>query len=98
MAANKEVKARIIMVRTGVSDVETPASGMTSVEISFKPQSSGSWTTRTASYSSSGHWYIDETLSISADLGLYDVRVDVTDPDAGVGTKTDTGEFTVIVL
>jgi hypothetical protein len=89
-----------VRMYTGVSDLET-ASNLLTVQISYKPHSSGSWTTITSTTWLSlygGYWYYDWVIPGSATLGSYDVKVDVSDPSGGSASNTVSNSFTVTLI
>ena len=66
------------------------------MSISYRP-SLGSWTEVVAEFNSKwDYWYIDWTIPGGADLGMYDVKVDVDDGDGGIVSRTDTDKLNVI--
>ena len=80
---------------THVTDNETDSASLT-VNIRYRRQR-GKWTTVAASYSApNNYWYVDWSIPGGADLGLYDVKVDVFDGDGSSATATDPGEYDVI--
>ena len=89
-------RGKTITILTQVSDPETAASEL-NVNISYRPQG-GSWISGTPviDHETSNYWYYNWDIPMDADLGLYDIKIDVEDPDGGTTTDTDTGEFQVI--
>jgi hypothetical protein len=84
-----------VRMYSNISDVESASSAL-DVNISYRLQG-GSWTTETATYRvDKNYWYIDWLIPIDATPGLYDVKVDVEDPDGGVNSSIETGEFNVV--
>jgi hypothetical protein len=78
-----------------VSDPETASSAL-DVNISYRVQGED-WTTESATYRADvDYWYIDWVIPLDAETGLYDVKIDVMDPDEGVDTSTETGEFEIV--
>jgi uncharacterized repeat protein (TIGR02543 family) len=87
-----------IRIFSGVLDAETVSSGLT-VHISYKAQSDSSWTGPIlASWEPlyGGYWYYDWSIPSGASVGLYDVKVEASDPDGGSASLTGTNMFTVV--
>ena len=83
-----------LFLRTVVSDRETPSSGL-SVDIGLRLQG-GTWIFKEATYETSqDYWYIYWNIPIDAELGLYDVRVDASDPHDGTNFQIVEGLFSV---
>jgi hypothetical protein len=88
-------RGRTLRMYSRISDAETPSSGLT-VSVSYRRQA-GSWTTVPASYNpGQDYWYVDWTISGDAQLGLYDVKVDVIDPNGGSASTTVLNQFNVV--
>ena len=84
-----------VRMYTKVSDAETASASLT-VRISYRPQG-GNWTTRIATYDApNNYWYVSWTIPEDADLGLYDVKVNVSDGNGGSATATELGEYNII--
>jgi subtilisin family serine protease len=85
-----------VRILTIVEDAETPSDELT-VTIGYKAQADTTWTNVTASWESvwGEYWYIDWLIPGGATAGLYDVLIQVSDPDGGSATQTETGEFNV---
>jgi hypothetical protein len=80
---------------TKVSDAETASASLT-VSISYRPQG-GDWVTAAATYSApNNYWYVSWAIPEGAVLGLYDVKVDVSDGKGGSASATELGEYNVI--
>jgi len=85
----------LVRLYSRVSDLETPASGLT-VTISYMPQG-GEWMPLSTTYYAAGdYWYYDWDIPMDAATGPYDLKVEVEDPDGGYATLTETDEFTVV--
>ena len=64
--------------------------------ISYRPEG-GSWVDRAASYYSAGdYWIVDWVIPSYADLGPYDLKVEVWDEDGGFASRTELGKFNVV--
>jgi hypothetical protein len=88
-------RGKTLRIYSGVSDAETPSQDLT-VSISYRPQG-GEWTTTQASYNPTwDYWYIDWTIPGGATLGLYDVKVDASDPNGGSVSSTVLSQFKVV--
>jgi hypothetical protein len=78
-----------------VADLETNMSDLL-VTISYRPQG-GAWVNVSATYQPNrGNWYYDWVIPGDAVVGLYDIMVNVSDPDGGATLRLETGEFNVV--
>jgi len=88
-------QGEVVRMYSQVSDVETTSWDL-SVNVSYRVQG-GDWVTEAATYKADkDFWYMDWTIPMDAPVGLYDVKVDVKDPDGGTESLTELGEFEVI--
>ena len=88
-------RGKTVFMYSQISDAETPSNQLT-VSISYRLQGGG-WTTASATYSpGGGYWYVDWVVPGGAAAGLYDVKVEVSDPNGGSASSTQTGRFNIV--
>jgi len=89
------IAGKTLRIYTGVSDADTPPADLT-VKISYGP-SGGSLTEKTGAYFSAwDYFYYDWVIPIDAATGIYDVKVNVTDPNGGTASSSQTDMFEVV--
>jgi hypothetical protein len=90
-----EALGSTLRIYYGISDAETPSSGLT-VSISYRT-SGGGWVTKTALYDVPyNYWYFDWVIPGGATPGFYDVKVDVSDPNGGSTSSTTMNAFKLV--
>jgi hypothetical protein len=88
-------RGKTVRIYTRVSDAETDVSSLW-VRIKYRVQG-GSWVTVTPTYHViSDQWRFEWSIPLDAELGLYDVKVVVKDPDGGRAVKIEKGEFEIV--
>lgn len=83
-----------VRIYTRVSDNETLTQSL-NVEIRYRPPG-GVWTTNTATYNESKNYFYYDLDTTSIELGMYDVKVRVSDLEGRHVSKTELGEFDII--
>ena len=83
---------KTLRIYSWVSDADTAQADL-AVSISYRP-SGGSWVPVSPSYESTqGYWYYDWAIPSGTAMGLYDIQVDVVDPDGGTVSSTTMDAF-----